>query len=248
MKRNYSNIFSFVLILIFILELRAEQPELSAHQVIEKMGEVYRKCSSYQDSGTVQKIPVKSSNKQVVRKIFKTYFIRPDLFRFEWREKIPPKQEMSLYVVWCKGKETYTYWEIGKFEKSKSLEQAIAANTGVSSGGINTVPLMLINKEKSFIFNWLIDETLIGEDSLNGVKCYVIKAKHKKFGREVELWIGKEDFFLRKLKRKLRSNAILEEIHQDIKINHKIHKEIFNYKPPLGQKKLGLNYSLILNQ
>lgn len=234
MKKSTLLFFSFVLILIFILELRAEQPELSAHQVIEKMGEVYRKCSSYQDSGTVQKIPVKSSNKQMVRKTFKTYFVRPDLFRFEWREKIPPKQEMSLYVVWCKGKETYTYWEIGKFEKSKSLEQAIAANTGVSSGGINTVSLMLINQDQSFILNSLVEEKLIGKDSLDGARCYVIRAKHERVGREVELWIEKEDFLLRKLKRKLRSNAILEERHKDIKINHKISEEIFNYKPPLG--------------
>jgi len=49
----------------------------------------------------------------------------------------------------------------------------------------------------------------------------------------VELWISKKDFLLRKLKRKLRSGALLEEIHKDIRINHKIPQGIFNFEPSL---------------
>ena len=236
-KRNCSIIFSFILVFIIFLEVQAEQTKLSAHQIIEKMGETYRKCLSYQDSGVIQKTPINPSNKQVVQKPFKTYFARPNLFCFEWKEKFPQKEETFLYVVWHNGKETYTYWELGKFEKINTLEQAIVANSGVSSGGISTVPLMLINQERSFILKSLIDEILVREDVIDGVKCYVIQAKHEKLGREVELWIGKGDFLLRKLKRNLFSEAISEEIHKNIKLDHKISKEIFNFKPPLRTKK-----------
>lgn len=235
-KRNCSIIFSFILVFIIFLEVQAEQTKLNAHQIIEKMGETYKKCLSYQDSGVIQKTPIDPSNKQVVQKPFKTYFAQPNLFCFEWKEKIPQKEETLLYVVWHNGKEAYTYWELGKFEKENSLEQAIVANSGISSSGISTVPLMLINQERSFILKSLIDEILVREDVIDGVKCYVIQAKYEKLGREVELWIGKDDFLLRKLKRKLSSGAISEEIHKNIELDHKISKEIFNFKPPLRKK------------
>lgn len=236
-KRNCSIIFSFILVFVILLEVQAEQTKLSAHQIIEKMGETYRMCLSYQDSGLIQKTPIKPSNKQEVQKPFKTYFARPHLFCFEWKEKIPQKEETLLYAVWNNGKETYTYWELGKFEKESSLEQAILANAGISSSGISTVPLMLINQERSFILKSLIDETLVRDDVIDGVKCYVIQAKYEKLGREVELWIGKDDFLLRKLKRKLWSGAISEEVHKNIKLDQKISKKIFNFKPPLRTKK-----------
>ena len=67
-----------------------------------------------------------------------------------------------------------------------------------------------------FILKSLIDEILLREDVIDGVKCYVIQAIYEKLGREVELWIGKDDFLLRKFKRKLFSGAISEEIHKNI--------------------------------
>jgi len=192
------SLLTFIILFVFTAFFLAiaNHSDLRARQIIKKMGVIYSSCSSYQDSGLVQKIPSDHSDKFNIQKKFRTYFVRPDLFRFEWEEKLPSIQKTYIYVVWKNEKETYTYWGLGGEKRpEKNLEEAISANTGVSSGGIRTVPFLLIKQERSSILNGLVNETLIGEVSLDGVHCYLIQAKHEKSGREVKLWIGKNAWF-----------------------------------------------------
>lgn len=237
MKRISFLTFTFSFVFTAFFAAIANQSDLRAHQIIKKMGDIYRSCSSYQDSGLVQKIPSDPSDKFNIQKKFRTYFVRPDLFRFEWEEEIHSTQKTYFYAVCKNGEETYTFSSLsGKKRKENNLEQAISANTGVSSGGIRTVPFMLIKQERSSILNGLVNENLIGEESLDGVRCYVLKAEHEKSGKEIELWIGKNDLLLRKLIRKFSSEDYWEELHKNIKLDHNIPKEIFNFKLPVEKK------------
>jgi len=235
MKRSKLLIItSFCLALLF-QQIQAENNKLSPNQIFERMGEVYRNCRSYNDSGKVKETYFLEGKNLIVQKPFKIYFTRPNFFRFEWKGQIHPEGEMFFSIVWCNGNETFTYSELGRFEKIKSIEDGIIAHSGVSSGGINTVPMMLINQENSFIFNKLIDKVLLKEEAIDGVKCYVIQAKFRKSGKEIELWIGKDNFLFRKLKTKSKFptfSCISEESHRNIYLNKEISSGIFNFVPP----------------
>jgi hypothetical protein len=74
-----------IIVVLFLARIFYPQrnPE-SAKQIIENMKQTYITCRTYQDSGTVDFISVHKEDRQIDRMPFKTYFVRPNLFRFEW--------------------------------------------------------------------------------------------------------------------------------------------------------------------
>lgn len=233
-RRSYFVIFPFLLIFLFSQKIQTKDTQLTVHQVIAKMGETYKNCKSYMDIGLIeQSLIVNSGEKYIMKSPFKTYFTRPNFFRFEWKHQIHPEGQKFLYVVWSNGNETYTYNEPDKFRKNTSLEAGIMACAGISKGGSITVPLMLINQEKSIVSNNLIEEALIREERINETECYVIQGKHRRTGSEYTLWIGKNNFLLKKSRREMKlfdSTVITEEIHQKIEVDVEISKDIFDFK------------------
>jgi len=76
---------------------------------------------------------------------------------------------------------------------------------------------------------------LVGEEVFEGVLCYHIKGAHPN-GEIYELWIGKSDLLLRKVRQVTKdSNNIRteEEIRRNIHVNEPIANALFDYKPPI---------------
>jgi len=59
---------------------------LSASEIIERMKNTYANSKTYSDSGVVEVIFIGDVN-QTVEKPFTTAFIRPNRFRYEFKEK-----------------------------------------------------------------------------------------------------------------------------------------------------------------
>lgn len=225
----------------FIIMLKKLSTDSStiAQEIIKRMGEKYADFSSYQDTGFIETTFIINSGKQVSRKPFKTYFVRPNLFRFEWRAQFHPESPWILCVLWCDGKDTFTYWESGKLDKMKSLLDGISANAGVSSGGTTTIPCMLLKSGCHFTLINLQNLYLIGEDKLEGDKCYIIEGTDTKIEKKYKLWIGKKDPLLYKLESQMKFKDFLSitvEKHENICFNKKIDTKIFNFKPLNGIK------------
>ncbi|MEW6455834.1 MAG: hypothetical protein AB1410_03850 [Acidobacteriota bacterium] len=232
------NIFIFILLasmsFIIVLKKLSTDSSITAQEIIMRMGEKYANFSSYQDTGFIETTFVLNSGKQISRKSFKTYFVRPNLFRFEWRAQLYPESPWILCVLWSDGKDTFTYWESGKFDRMKSLLDGISANAGVSSGGTTTVPCMLIKSGCRFTLIDLQNLSLVGEDKLEGNKCYIIKGIDPKIKKKYKLWIGKKNSLLYKLESRMEFKdflSITEERHKNIRLEEKIDKEIFNFTP-----------------
>jgi len=117
-----------------------------ADKLIEQVAEVYRTAKSYRDSGVIIEYE-KDGDTERERLKFKTAFVRPDRFRFEWAEPWPIGGT-ARRVVWSNEKETKTWWQIplGRdFEDNdRSLGMAIAGATGVSHAAAHTIPALLI--------------------------------------------------------------------------------------------------------
>lgn len=203
----------------------------ASQEILHKMAERYASVSSYQDTGYIEETHITKSNKWISKKPFKTYFVRPNLFRFEWKAQYFPGSPWINCVLWSDGDKTFTYWEPNKLDIMKSLAHGILANAGISSEGTINVPCMLFNMECGLFKEKSIENILFPkEEVFNGKKCLHLKIRDKR-GKIYEVWIERDSYLLRRLKK--RSNyadftVITDEIHEDIKINEKIEIKIFN--------------------
>lgn len=225
-----------VALLSLQLPLVAQAPrKTDATRILNNMFRVYSRLTSYQDEGILVTTNDEPTGGTIEKMPFKTFFKRPNLFRFEWTEFGITKLGRT-YRIWFNGKEAFTYWEPDRYEKEESLSLAVAGATGVSSGTVNTVSRLLLPDELGdSLVKRLTKVALSGEDVIDGVRCYRIKGSDG--GDPLELWVGKNDFLLRKLRRETKSGDTLrieEETRRKIQVDQSIPEVVFNYKPPIS--------------
>lgn len=200
----------------------AEKQTMTPQEILQKMAARYVSLKSYQDTGEV--------HGELVTTTFKTYFSRPSFFRFDWNDHHPFRLLRYVkyhHVIWSDGKEAFTYWDSPyRVRKAESLGSAVAGATGVSQGSAHTLIRLLTDEVTGFSLIQLTNLSLVGEEKFERTDCYRITGRHPR-GYPYELWIGKQDWLLRKIK-----SDSDEEIHREIKIDIEIPAETFRFKPP----------------
>jgi len=108
----------------------------SGNEIFEKVCATYAALDSYSDIGTAS-----TFSEQVSRnKRFKTYFVRPDNFRFECHPLSSSKPDVitNNFSIWSNGK----HFSCSAFEETKQYDEflmIIAAATGVSIGAVDLI-------------------------------------------------------------------------------------------------------------
>jgi hypothetical protein len=170
---------------------------LTTADIIQRMREAYANSRSYSDTGLVRTVFIYPDRRRTVAKPFKTAFIRPDQFRFEYRENEPLFGERR-FIIFRKGKDLKIYSDLKLGMKLDSLDRAVAAVTGLSGGAAIRVPAMLLPSEikwrRAIRFN---KPKRIGDDRIAQIECFRI---HDTIGGSpTTLWIYKEKLLLRKV-------------------------------------------------
>lgn len=218
-----------------LLTLAPAQRKADPTRILNNMFRVYSRLASYQDEGILVTTNDEETGGTIEKMPFKTFFERPNLFRFEWTDYGIMKLGKTR-VLWFDGKEAFTYWEPDRYEKEESLSFAAAGATGVSYGTVRTVLELLLTEEfGGSRLKMLVKVSLLGEEMFEGVRCYRLKATDS--GDPIELWIGKNDFLLRKLRQERKYDdrlSIREEIRRKISVDQSIPEVVFNYKPPIA--------------
>lgn len=211
------------------------QKKPDATRILNNMFRVYSRIASYQDEGILVTTNDEPTGGTIEKMPFKTSFKRPNLFRFEWTDYGITKLGRTK-MIWFNGKEAFTYWEPDSYEKEESLSMAVAGATGISSRTVNTISDLLLPDELGgSSLKTLEKVSLLGEEVIEGVRCYRIKATET--GDPLELWVGKNDFLLRKLRRETKFPDrlwIREETRRKIQVDQSIPEVVFNYKPPIS--------------
>jgi outer membrane lipoprotein-sorting protein len=212
------------------------QDGLTVNDIIKLMREEYAMSKSYSDSGVVKIVLISSDGRRTVKKPFTTAFIRPDRFRFEYREKTQFNRE-HRFIVYRRGKDLQTYWDIENDLKLDSLDKAIGAATGISGGSAITVPAMLLPSEikwrRAIRFN---NPKRIDDGIFNNVSCFRIQDQI--FGSHVIFWIDKEKFLLLKIYRESEYEDFQTQettTYRPIK-NGKVSDMMLEFNPP-GEKR-----------
>ena len=228
---------TITLALLLLTPVVRSQEKPTARLLLDQMAEKYSRLVSYQDEGLVKITFDEETGGRIEKLPFKTSFKRPNLVRFEWTDYFLTKLGKKR-VVWSNGKESFTYWEPDRYEKEENVGRAIAGATGISSGSAHTVLRMLLGDEEIGGFTWtdLNNTSVLEETMFEEVLCYHIKGTHP-HGEVYELWIGKSDLLLRKVRHETKDSDRVtteEEVRRNIHVNEPIAVAVFDYKPPIG--------------
>jgi hypothetical protein len=160
------------------------------------MSKAYSGCRSYRDSGVVKTTFFGRNRNWTDEKPFRTAFIRPDRFRYEFTEKMHDIGIRHRYIIWQNGKEIETWWDIKPgVEKPGSLGLALAAATGVSGGSAYIVPSLLLPAEtKGSLLARMMGAKRDDDVVFNGASCFKIEGTLAT--EAVVVWIEKKSFLL----------------------------------------------------
>lgn len=201
----------------------ADSPEM----ILKEMGAVYAKASSYQDLGEVID-NINSSGSAGYSSTFKTYFSRSQKYRFEWIDQPFGNGKKYENAVWSNGENTFSSysWNSNNVQQpQKSLSLGVAGATGVTRGAAHTVSTLLMSEIGGFRLTQLKTLSLLKQENFEGADCFVIRGEWHR--SPVDLWIGKDDFLLRKIKSRNIDSTYKEEIRRNIKLNEEIPSEVF---------------------
>jgi hypothetical protein len=149
---------------------------MNEHQIIQQMMAMYANCRSYQDQGQLETITDPNTTAERRERLaFRTAFVRPMFFRFEWRKfdeySGKPQESES---VWCDGRTAYSR---NRFEEGvqeyDTLDHAIAGATGVSA---HIVSSLLMPDILSFRFMRHGSLSSMQNENLHGEQCYHLVA------------------------------------------------------------------------
>jgi outer membrane lipoprotein-sorting protein len=207
----------------------AKEDAFTAKQVLDRMSKTYADCKTYRDSGVVKTLFVQDTGNYTVEKPFKTAFVRPDQFRFEYKE------ETQRYIIWSKGKEVQTWWDVQPgIQKPESLRLAVAGAIGVSSGSAARIPVMLMpdNLNKGWGGVRISDAKRIEDGKLEKVECFRLEGKY--LGRPITLWIDKKPYLVRRVDEQVKfANFRIEQTTTyDPVINGEITDKMLEFDPP----------------
>ena len=188
---------------------QTEQDAFTADQLLDRMSKAYATCKSYRDSGTVKNVYIRADGEQTVEKPFTTAFVRPDRFRFEYRDQKTNNRQYR-YIIWSDGKVVQTWWDVRPgIEKPDSLAMALESATGVSSGAARRMPGLLISDPlgAGWEIKRLRDLKRLDDAKLDTVDCFRVQGETGTrtqtpvtFTRgPVTLWIEKSTFLVRRI-------------------------------------------------
>jgi len=170
----------------------------TAEQLLDRMSKAYANCKTYRDSGVVKTVFFQANGKRTVNKPFTTAFVRPDRFRFEYKERKGDDEE-NRYLIWSNGQEIQTWWDVKPgVGKAASLNMALAAAAGVSGGSAHTIPALLMpNAVVGGRLTGMTDAKRIGDAKLDDVNCFRIEGKSA--NNPQTLWLDTNTFLVRRI-------------------------------------------------
>jgi len=214
------------------IEPKQRPDDPKARQIINRMTKTYAECKSYRDSGVVTTVFFEKSGERTVEKSFTTAFVRPDRFRFEYKEQKTGDQQ-SRYIVWSNGKEVQTWWDVKPgIEKPESLGRALAGATGLSGGSAATVAALLTGAGWGNITT-IAGAKLLEDGKLDEVECYRVEGA---FGnRPMTVWIDKTSYLVRRIDTHTEFDTFRTEqtTTYDPAVNEEIADNLLDFDPPV---------------
>jgi hypothetical protein len=201
---------------------------MDSREILISLGAAYRAMSSYSDSGVV--LTYLSADEPPNETLFRTWFSRPDSFRFDWRSHhpyLPLRHLVTNRSIRSVGGSTIRWQDDPEREDADSLDFAIARATGVSQGAALHVPQLLMpGVIEAFQFGEMERQTYEGVELFENAPCHVVAGYHPN-GTPHRLWIDESRALLRKIRTEWSQGSASEEIHRDTVVDGGIPANVF---------------------
>jgi hypothetical protein len=165
---------------------------------------------------------------------FRTAFVRPDRFRFEYQETgfFGAKRR---YIVSRVGSKVQTWWDVRPgIEAPESLNSALGAATGVSGGSAHTIPVLLLPGEvEGRRLTDMTDVKRIADATLGGVDCFRVEGTYANVPRTV--WVEQKTFLVRRIEFEstFPSFRTQETTTYEPVVDKPVAQELLEFNPPL---------------
>lgn len=190
-------------ILLFILAIAQSSsaqssPQLTAEEILARVSSVYASCRSYSDEGEVTTQLQTARPAQPMVQNFKTAFVRPDKFRFEFRSNI----RETRFVAWKDGTLEFAEWPTGV--RPAELEETLLNLFTDSRSSSVTVPALLFPEvfPGRGLFASLGSVKLSGEEKIDGRRAFKIQASLQ--DAPFTLWVDTNQFLILKVEQTSR--------------------------------------------
>lgn len=197
--------------------------QLSASDILKRVGDTYSALDSYSAEGTVvtdmdmskvdfgnlpgvppelaakakasKEAQAALASAQHIEGSFTMRLSRPGLYRVDWNSQVGPMKQTG--AVWSSGDGDYLFMGIKppKYVKLQSREVALGAAAGVSQGAANSIPSIFFNN-KGGLFQTLENVSLEKEENIDGADCYLVSGEVR--GLKMNLWIDKGSFLIKR--------------------------------------------------
>lgn len=171
---------------------------MNEQQIIQRLTALYGGCRSYEDQGFVDNITDPGTDRERRERVqFRTAFLRPTLFRLEWRklDQFSGKPE-EVEAIWCDGTKAYSKNRFSEVPvECESLDHAIAGATGVAA---HTVSSLLMPGVLSFAFLRQGSLSSMPDEAIAGDDCSHICAVTPE--QRTDILVSKNTSFLRRIR------------------------------------------------
>jgi len=163
--------------------------EFDAQEILRRTAAAYRLFETYQDKGYVYSIhnPGRPDEKHSTL-AFKTTFQRPDLFRFEWREK-DIKGAERCSVIWSDGQSAHSncFGQNAVDADDCDLRSIVQKATGPSHGTAHAIAALLMEDVGGVKLTGRRPIEFVDCEMQNDEECYRL---HHSDEHEIDLWIS----------------------------------------------------------
>jgi hypothetical protein len=174
---------------------------MNVDEIIHRMIETYLGCESYSDTGYVRLVDVAGDDLERPEVSFKTFFKKPQQFRFEWQCRTGDDEDWQENLMGFDGTTAWEKYHEEGSEIADDLDMAIARATGASIGAVHEVPDMFLesdNAEENWR-RWHKEILLLGQEAVEDELCYCISAGTMR-PQDKLIWISSESFTVKKVK------------------------------------------------
>ena len=196
--------------------------------IIEALVDRYRRLHSYRDEGVV----LQPDSFPEVR--FKTSFVAPELFRFEFSTAHPfpgLRHRVTKHVVGSDGRRAYDF-EVrpgrdGVLRIVSDVGMAVAGATGISSGAAHTIARLLIPSVGGLALTDLRDWRADGETVVDGQQCVRLVGIHPR-GGAWEIAVDKALGLLRSVAHDIEEDGRQLQIRRSITVDDELDDDAFS--------------------
>jgi outer membrane lipoprotein-sorting protein len=168
----------FAALSLLALSAPGAQPSPVASDLVVAMQKLYAECRTYRDQGVVKVdyLNEDGSRRDGDRRPFSTAFIRPDRFRFEFKDESGGYGD--LYVIWADGRAVRSWWTTRRqVESWPSIADAVDAATGVSGGSAHLVANLLVPEVGGAGPRTLCEIRVVGEERVGTLPAWRLEGR-----------------------------------------------------------------------